>query len=214
MAVQADYGGNDLYVNNVYTGNTAPAQFVKNTGVTETNTSATPGTVGAVTGAMTTGVSLTSGNLVGTRGSITVTDSTTVGSGVYLYGTQGKLSSGTGTISAGSGHIAAVYGQLDMTGGTVTSGHVAAVIADIFAVGTGGAYIDNYYAEQTTGTANNSVLKAIVNSTYLFDLSDASNSKWDLATKPSTLVGCFKVSSAANGGAVYIPLYSSPTGGS
>lgn len=178
---------------------------------TLTNTVAAPGTVRAMTGAQITGVSLTSGNLVGSRGSVTITNSTNVGSGVYLYGSQGKLISGTGTIDAGSGHIAGVYGQLDLTGGTITSGHIAAVIGDIFAVGSNGANVDNFYAEQTTGTANNSAFKAIVNSTYMFDLASAAGAtNCSLTGTPGAVTGTtgwIKVN--LNGTTRYIPLASS-----
>jgi len=176
---------------------------------TQTNASATPGTVRSVIGAQITGISMTAGNLVGVRGVVTVTNGTTVGTGGFLYGTQGKIISGTGTLNVGSAHVAGVYGQLDMTSGTTTTGHVAAVIGDIFAVGTGGANIDNFYAEQTTGTANNSAFKAIVNSTYLFDLSDSGTGNWEITTNGGTGAGCLKIKTSA--GTRYIPLYSSPT---
>lgn len=176
-----------------------------------TNVSETPGTVRAINGAEITGVSLTSGNLVGSRGSVTITNGTNVGNDVFLYGAQGKVISGTGVIDAGSGHVAGMYGQLDLTGGTTTSGHIAAVIADIFNPGATGANVDCYYAEQTTGTKVNSVLKAIVNANYLFDLSDVGNASWDLATNPSTLSGCLKIHTDA--GVRYIPVYTNPTGG-
>ena len=177
--------------------------------VTQTNASATPGTVRSVIGAQITGISMTAGNLVGVRGAVTVTDGTTVGTGGFLYGTQGKIILGTGTLNVGSAHVAGLYGQLDMTGGTTTTGHVAAVIGDIFAVGTGGANIDNFYAEQSTGTANNSAFKCIVNSTYLFDLSDSGTGNWEIATNGGTAAGCLKIKTTA--GTRYIQLVSSPT---
>jgi hypothetical protein len=178
---------------------------------TYTNASATPGTVREITGSMTTGVSFSSGNLVGTRGVVTITNGTTVGNASYLYGAQGKIISGTGTINAGSGHIAGVYGQIDLLGGTVTSGHIAAVIADVANVGSDGTKVDGIYVEQVTGTLMNSALKVISASTYLFDVADSGGTHWELATKPSVLAGCLKIKTSA--GDMYLPLYSSPTGG-
>lgn len=93
--------------------------------ISQTNSSATPGTVRALVGSMTSTVPvMTSGNLVGVRGSINYVGA----SGGFLYGVQGKLIP-TGTIS-GSSWNAGVFGQLDISGATVNAGQMAPIWGD------------------------------------------------------------------------------------
>jgi len=93
--------------------------------VTDTTTSATPGTIRAFTGAMTgTATTMTSGNLVGVRGSVNYVGA----SGGFLYGVQGKLIP-TGTLS-GSSWNAAVFGQLDISAATINAGQTATLWGD------------------------------------------------------------------------------------
>ena len=107
---------------------------------------------------------------VGVRGLLTLAAAANATSGFY-YGTQGKLVADSATVAIGSNHAAGVYAQASFASGTVTSGHVAALIADVQTPpSTGGANVDAIYAEQVTGTKINSAFKAIVNSTYAFDL--------------------------------------------
>lgn len=177
-----------------------------------TVSSAAPGTVRAVIGDMhVSATGMTSGNLVGVRGAVTIPNGQTVNGASYLYGTQGKIISGTGTIDVGSGHVAGVYGQLDFTGGTITSGHVAAVIADIFNPSSNGAMVDGIYVEQVTGTLINSVIKAVCAATYFLDIEDYGGAHYDhaataVAANPN---GVLKIKTAQ--GVCYIPTYASFT---
>jgi hypothetical protein len=89
----------------------------------------------------------------------------------YVYGAEGKLIGDGATIDAGGAHLAGLYGQLSLAGAVVTSGHVAAVIADVQTPpDTGANLVDGIYVEQVVGSPINSILKAIANATYAFDL--------------------------------------------
>lgn len=92
--------------------------------VTTTEASATPGTVRSLTGKISDSVLMTSGNLVGVRGEV---DSAGA-SGGFLYGVQGKVIL-TGTLS-GSEWTAGVFGQLDISAGTINAGQAAAIWGD------------------------------------------------------------------------------------
>lgn len=71
-----------------------------------------------------------SGSLAGVRGGITVSSGKTFTEG-FLYGTQGKVTL-SGTMHEGAAaRIAGVIGQVDLASGTVTSGQVSGVWADI-----------------------------------------------------------------------------------
>jgi hypothetical protein len=120
-----------------------------------------------VTGAIS---GLGTNSAAGVRGLLTLAAAANATSGFY-YGTQGKLTADAATIAIGSNHAAGVYAQASFASGTVASGHVAALIADVQTPPTtGAANVDGIYVEQVTGTKINSALKAIVNSTYVFDL--------------------------------------------
>ena len=136
---------------------------------TYTNTSATPGTIRTIHGAMVSGLSFTAGNLVGTRGSVTLTNGTTLGTGAFVYGSQGKVIGGTATINVGSAMIYGAMGQIDLTGTTVTTGYVAAVGADVFGVGSGLVACDLFYGQHAGGGTINSFLRAYGKTTYAFE---------------------------------------------
>jgi hypothetical protein len=163
----------------------SPPSFNTLTGpltVSQTNASATPGSVRDVYGQIVTGVSMTSGTLAGVRGEADITNATLFGNGgsAYLYGTQGKVIGGTGTINVGSGYVTGVLGQLDLTGTTNTSGHIAGVISSIQGVGSSGVDVNLFYGESATGTPINSMFMGFGKSTYVFDL--ASNTYNQMAT--------------------------------
>ena len=107
-------------------------------------------------------------SLAAIRGNITLTSGSTLAAG-FLYGVQGKLILDGDTIAVGSDHIAGLYGQLSASGATLTSGHIAIIIASGQNLPTS-ANVDAIYAESGGGTIN-SVLKAYVKSTYFFDIS-------------------------------------------
>ena len=93
--------------------------------VSDTTSSATPGTIRAVLGKMTnTATVMTSGNLVGVRGEVDYVGA----SGGFVYGTQGKIIP-TGTIS-GSSWNAGVFGQLDIHAATINAGQMATLWGD------------------------------------------------------------------------------------
>lgn len=93
--------------------------------ITVTTSSATPGTVRALTGKMVDTASvMTSGNIVGVRGEVDYVGA----SGGFVYGTQGKIIP-TGTLS-GSSWNAGLFGQLDISHATINAGQVAPIWGD------------------------------------------------------------------------------------
>ena len=94
--------------------------------------SATPGTIRSIYGVMSTFTSMTSGTLSAVRGETNVVASCAVSGSSFLYGTQGKLVMAAGSsLDIGSGYACGLCGQIDITNGTMTGGHIAAVIASI-----------------------------------------------------------------------------------
>ncbi|HEX9138059.1 MAG TPA: hypothetical protein VF905_14135, partial [Nitrospirota bacterium] len=53
------------------------------------------------------------------------------GNPAYIYGTQGKLITNAYAVAIGSGHACGVMAQLDCSGGTLTSGHIACLICSV-----------------------------------------------------------------------------------
>jgi len=146
--------------------------------VTATQTSATPGTIRGIYSKETTHSSMTSGNVVGVRGEVTVGG--TVSTGVYLYGTQGKLIGGSNTITAGNGMVCGIYGQLDVSGTTIASGWVSAIHADIYGANSGSIDINLISATHAGGGVINALLSLFGKSDYVFDIS--SNTHDNVAT--------------------------------
>jgi hypothetical protein len=145
----------------------------------DTVTSATPATERLVrsdltlTPATTLAVG-TNGSLAAVRGCVTLTSGKSITQG-YLYGVEGKLVLDGATVAIGSDHAAGVYAQLSAASApTFTSGHVAILICSgqnlPSIAGLDGIYVES---GNPTGGADgiNSVLKAICDSTYLFDVS-------------------------------------------
>ena len=99
---------------------------------------------------------------------------------------------------------------ISASGSTFTSGHIAAVIADIQAVPTS-SNIDLFYGESATGNPINSFLKGFGKATYVFDL--ASNTHTQMSTTgtagTTTAKGWLKV--LVEGVTRYIPLSDSAT---
>lgn len=168
----------------------APPSFNTLTGplnVSQTNGSATPGTVRDIYGLIGTGVSLTSGNLVGARGEVNITDGNNIGGGapVFLYGVQGKVVGTTGTIDVTTGFVTGVLGSLDLGTITMTSGKNSGVAATIQGVGSTGDHSDLYYGESVTGTLINSAFKVIANANFVFDITQYSTTSLVATTSSS-----------------------------
>jgi hypothetical protein len=150
--------------------NCVSSEWIKENSFTTmfTAKSATPGTYRQIRGEVTTYSTMTSGNLVGVRGAVTMPSSSTV-SGGYLYGAQGKVVTGTGTFSGTS--MAGIYGQLDVTGGTVSAGNVGAVQANIYGLTSGTSTIINgIYVESAGGGVMSSQIRMFGKATYVFDI--------------------------------------------
>jgi hypothetical protein len=171
--------------------------------VSVTETRAATGTLRAITGEYTTAATMTSGNLVGVRGAVTMPSGAAI-SGSYLYGTQGKVITGTGTFSGTS--LAGVYGQLDVTGGTISAGNVAAIQANIYGANSGSFALDGIYVEHAGGGVINSLLRLFGKSTYVFDLASNTHTQMGLTGAATTAAGWLKIN--VEGSTRYINLWS------
>lgn len=156
----------------------SPASQTSDFLASETITSATPATERLIRSELTLTPATTlavasSGSLAALRGLLTLTTGKSVTAG-YLYGTQGKIVADGGTINVGSGYVTGVLGQLSLTGTTLTSGHIAPLIANVGPSAPASANVDLIYAEVEQGPIN-SVLKAYANTNYIFDLTAETN---------------------------------------
>jgi hypothetical protein len=136
---------------------------------TYTATSATPGTLRTLYGKIVSYTTMTSGNLVGVRGEVTLGGS--VSTGCFLYGVQGKVIYGANTVAAGSGAVCGVYGQLDVSGATLTSGYNCALSANIYGHNSGTATaLWGIYVEAAGGGVITSYIRCFGKAVYVLDL--------------------------------------------
>ena len=139
--------------------------------ISAASTSATPGTIRALTGAMSdSNATVTSGNLVGLRGSVTYVSA----SGGFFYGVQGKLLP-SGTLS-GSSWNAGVFGQLDISAATVNAGQTACIWGDYGATSgtiTNATGMRGIAMTNTTAAVLNAQDYRYGNATYLTELAGA-----------------------------------------
>lgn len=143
--------------------------------LSSSSSSATPGTIRAITGAMTESAAvMTSGNVVGVRGSVTAVG----GSGGFWYGTQGKVIA-SGTLS-GSLWAAGIFGQLDVSAATINAGQVAALWGDWGATGAVATDMTGTSGIKFTNTTANKLNEQI--NTY----GDA-NFLWNIRGNPGPL---------------------------
>lgn len=147
----------------------------------KTLTSATPATERLTRSELTLTPATTSnvsGSVAGVRGLVTLTTGKSLAGG-YAYGTQGKFIGDGATIAVGSAHVAGLYGQLSLAGATVTSGHVAIIVASGQSL-PASANVDGIYLE-SGGNVINSMFKAICNANYVMDLAKESGADTWLA---------------------------------
>lgn len=174
--------------------NTAPVQL-------ELKAAAAAGTCRGIFSKVVTGVQ-TSGTVIPIRGEAFASAAI---SGGYVYGVQGKATLNgqafSGTVLAG------VYGQLDVTGGTVSAGHVAPIQSNIYGANSG-AYgsIVGLYIEHAGGGVIDSLIEVFGKSDYVFRI--ASNTHTNVSTTgtagATTSKGWLKV--IVDGAVRYIPL--------
>jgi hypothetical protein len=163
------YDKNGTVVTVLDTGGIAGAPTTNGTiYVNDTTTAAAAGSVRAIQGSITTlaGTAQTSGTLVGVRGVVTAAANI---SGSSVYGVQGKFITGAFTVA---GTLAAVYGQVDMTGGTLGAGNIAVIQANVFGlvVGQGTVNLNGVYVESAGGGVINAYWRGFGKSTYVFDV--------------------------------------------
>ncbi len=141
--------------------------------VTHTRTAAT-GACRAIYGQVIAYSTLTSDSIAGVRGEVTVPSSGSV-TGGYIYGTQGKMIlTATSTLNSGSSHYCGVMGQIDISGGVTTAGHIACIVASIQdTTSTARTTVNGIYVELPaygSGAKMNSVLQGYGGATYMLDM--------------------------------------------
>ena len=168
-----------------------------------TQTSATPGTVRTIHGVATTHSSMTSGNLVGVRGEINMAGACS--STAYLYGVQGKAITGANTFTGTA--LAGLYGQMDVTGGTISSGHVAAIQANIYGANSGSIPMEGIYIEHAGGAVINSFIQMFGKTDYVFDIASNAHTNVSLTGTPGACTGATGwIKVLVEGSVRYIPL--------
>ncbi len=173
--------------------------------VTMTQPLATPGTIRLLYGKQITFSTMSSGNLVGVRGEILIPDSAVISGTAFLYGVQGKFimgtTGGTGStsISVGSSHVCGVLGQLDISNGTTTAGHIACIIASVQDTSsTLRTQVQGIYVEAPTygsGGGINSILQGNGGATTILEMAGV-NSSFFLAV-PATGQTCWSATNAS-----------------
>jgi hypothetical protein len=113
-------------------------------------------------------------------------------------------------MALGSGFAFGTAGQLYLTGGTVTSGHVAGLGAEISGssgtVGSPQAFVDLIYAQNSTGVVN-SFLKGYGGTTYAFDLSTGGiGNQLSTTCTPANIGATGAIRVLVEGVVKYIPL--------
>jgi hypothetical protein len=150
--------------------------------------------------------SIASGNIVPIRGAVTLATGTT-NTGAYIYGVQGKVITGAATINQGSAFTAGVFGQLDVSGGTLTAGHIAAVIGEVYGLSSGtAAALDIFYAQHAGGGVANSFFKGFGKTTYVFDFASNTHTQMGTTGAATTAAGWLKIN--VEGATRYINLWS------
>ena len=143
-----------------------------------TQTSATPATATyrAIYGKNISYATMTSGNLVGVRGEANIPAGGAISGSTFVYGVQGKLiMTSSSSCDVGSGHVCGVLGQMDISGGTMTSGHIACIIASIQdTTNTARTTVNGIYIELPTygsGAKMNSAIQVNGGASYMLDMS-------------------------------------------
>jgi hypothetical protein len=107
-----------------------------------------------------------------------------------VYGAQGKVIA-TGTINNGSGYVTGTFGQLDVTGATITSGHVAALIGNIVGYSAGtSTVLNSLYLEAAGGGVINSHINTFGKATYWADIdTNVHSPEANTSCTPSAVTG-------------------------
>jgi hypothetical protein len=160
---------------------------------TKTVSTVTTGTIRGIYGKMTADYAgtVTSGNPVGVRGEFNLGASTTLGSGVYAYGVQGKVITNAGVVATSAGYVTGVLGQLDVSSGTITSGHVAPLIGNTYGYNAGtSTVLTNLYLEDAGGGVISSQINTFGKATYVLDISTNSHTpEANTTCTPSAVTG-------------------------
>ncbi len=126
----------------------------------------------------------------------------------YLYGVQGKAFTGANTWTGTA--LAGAYAPLDVSSGTITSGHVAAIQANIYGANSGTIPMEGIYVEHAGGGVINSFLQCFGKSTYVFDFASNTHNQMSTTGTPGAVTGGTGWLKVLVEGAVrYIPLASS-----
>jgi hypothetical protein len=154
----------------------------------------------------------TSGTVTGVRGAVTLDTALAAGASTYFYGTQGKLVTGTATLTLTNGMAYGLFGQLDVTGGTIVSGHIAAIGGDIFGMNSGSSdYVDMAYVQSAGGGVVNSMFKAFGKSHYVIDVSSNTHTQMSTTCQPAAISTTGALRVLVEGVERFIPLVAKGT---
>jgi hypothetical protein len=188
--------------------------------------SATPGAVRSISSFVASSSSTTTtATLVAVRGEADAYGTLTGSDSVFLYGAEGKLVvEASSIVNIGSGYACGVLGQIDIShGGTLTSGHIACVIASVQSgsslIGANGQ-VNGVYVEAPaygSGGGINSILQGVGSVNTVFDVAGVSAATlFTLASSGHTPYltsvatnGEGKIEILLNGSPAYINVYSS-----
>ena len=134
---------------------------------------------------------------------------TTLGTAAsYVTGVYGRGNI-QGTVDIGSGDLAVVYGKFDLSGSTLTSGHIAPVQSNIVnpvaSASTTGA-VALFYGESASGTPIYCGTEYYMAAKYAWKFTQVSGGTYFSAVAPSSLAASLKIN--VGGTDYYVGLYS------
>ncbi len=139
------------------------------------------------------------------RGEVNLTSGKSL-TGGFVTGVYGRGNI-FGTVAIGSGDLAAVYGKFDLSGSTLTSGHIAPVQSNIVnppASASTTGLVALFYGESASGTKINAGVELYMASNFAFVMTDVNTSNFLPAISSTTLNG-LNIKVQLNGTTYYIP---------
>ena len=153
----------------------APTSSIDGFTVNMTSGAVNPGSIRGIVSTLTTfGTAQTGGTLAAIRGHVTTAESV---ANTYMYGVQGKLTLGTSDALTGSSyHYCGVMAQMDISAGTLTSGHTACLVCSVQDTSNSARALEGIYIELPTygsGASMNSFVQGNGSATYGLDFVSA-----------------------------------------
>ncbi len=151
----------------------APTSAIDGFTVSMTSGATGPGSLRAIVGSLTTFTSQASGTFAAIRGVVTTGGAVAAS---YMYGVQGKLVMGAHALTGASSHYCGVMAQMDISAGTLTSGHTACLVCSVQDTASVARALEGIYIELPTygsGASMNSFVQGNGSATYGLDFVSA-----------------------------------------